>query len=89
MERAAAGVRGHDRELALQVEAARLGALLLNPELPAKYEDEAHAFAELPAATGAECLLQSFVARSALVAGPIAVAGDLAEQVAAHPALGR
>jgi DNA-binding CsgD family transcriptional regulator len=86
-ERAAAEVRGHDRELALQVEAARLGALLLNPDLPAKYEDEARAFAELPAATGAECLLQSFVARSALVAGPIAVAGDLAEQVASHPAL--
>ena len=86
-ERAAAEVRGHDRELALQLEAARLGALLLNPDLPAKYEDEADRFADLPAATGAECLLRSFVARSALDAGPIAVAGDLAEQVAAHPAL--
>ena len=86
-ERAAAEVRGHDRELALQLEAARLGALLLNPDLPAKFEDEADRFADLPALTGAECLLRSFVARSALEGGPIAVAGDLAEQVAAHPAL--
>jgi DNA-binding CsgD family transcriptional regulator len=31
--------------------------------------------------------LSSFVARRALVGGPIAVAGDLAEQAAAHPAL--
>ena len=54
---------------------------------PPQEPDQAHAFAELPAATSAECLLKSFVARSALVAGPIAVAGDLAEQVASHPAL--
>ena len=40
----------------------------------------------LAASTGAECLLRSFVARGALTLGPIAVAGDLAEQVAAHPA---
>ena len=86
-ERAAAEVRAHDRELALQLEAARLGALLLNPDLPAKFEDEADRFADLPAQTGAECLLRSFVARNALDGGPIAVAGDLAEQVATHPAL--
>ena len=86
-ERAAAEVRGHDRELALQLEAARLGALLLNPDLPTKFEDEAHRFADLPALTGAECLLRSFVARGALDTGPIAVAGDLAEEVASHPAL--
>ena len=42
---------------------------------------------DLPALTAAECLLRSFVARSALEGGPIAVAGDLAEQAAAHPAL--
>jgi DNA-binding NarL/FixJ family response regulator len=86
-ERAAAEVQGHDRELALQLEAARLGALLLNPDLPTKFEDEARRFAELPAATGAECLMRSFVARSALDTGPIAVAGELAEKVASHPAL--
>ncbi len=86
-ERAAADVGAHDRELALQLEAARLGALLLNPDLPVKYEDEARRFAELPAATGAECLLHSFVARSALNTGPIALAGELAEKVASHPAL--
>ena len=33
-ELAASEVRGHDRELALELEAARLGALLLNPDLP-------------------------------------------------------
>ncbi len=86
-ERAAEEVRGHDRELALQLEAARLGALLLNPDLPVKYEDEAQRFADLPARTGAECLLRSFVARSALDREPIAVAGDLAAELATHPAL--
>ena len=86
-ELAAAEVRGHDRELALELEAARLGALLLNPDLPTKFEDEAGRFADLPTLTGAECLLRSFVARGALDTGPIAVAGDLAEQVASHPAL--
>lgn len=86
-DRAAAEVRPHDRELALQLEAARLGALLLNPDLPARFEDEADRFLDLPARTAAECLLRSFVARRALVDGPIAVAGDLAESAAAHPAL--
>ena len=86
-ELAAAEVRGHDRELALELEAARLGALLLNPDLPDKFEGEADRFADLSASTGAECLLRSFVARGALDTGPIAVAGDLAEQVASHPAL--
>ena len=86
-ERAAAEVDPHDRELALQLEAARLGALLFNPDLPARFEDEAERFSSLPALTAAECLLRSFVARKALEGGPIAVAGDLAEQAAAHPAL--
>lgn len=86
-ERAAAEVGSLDRELSLQLEAARLGALLLNPDLPARFEDEADRFRNLPALTGAECLLRSFVARRALEGGPIAVAGDLAEEAAAHPAL--
>ena len=86
-EWAAAEVRPHDRELALQLDAARLGALLLNPDLPDQYEDEADRVADLPALTAAECLLRSFVARRALENGPVAVAGDLAEQAAAHPAL--
>jgi len=86
-ELAAADVRDQDRELALQLEAARLGALLLNPDLPARFEEEAERFSDLPASTGAESLLLSFVARSALDSGPVAVAGDLAERVAAHPAL--
>jgi DNA-binding NarL/FixJ family response regulator len=86
-ELAAAEVRGHDRELELELEAARLGALLLNPDLGVKFEDEADRFADLPASTGAECLVRSFVARAALDTGPVAVAGDLAEEVASHPAL--
>jgi ATP/maltotriose-dependent transcriptional regulator MalT len=71
----------------LQLEAARLGALLLNPDLPTRFEEEAERFSDFPALTAAECLLRSFVARRALEGGPIAVAGDLAEQAAAHPAL--
>ncbi len=86
-EFAAAEVRAHDRELALQLDAARLGALMLNPDLPVTFEAEADAVAELPALTAAECLLRSFVARKALEGGPIATAGDLAEEAAAHPAL--
>ena len=86
-EWAAEEVRPHDRELALQLDAARLGALLLNPDLPAKFEHEADRFADLPALTAAECLLRSFVARRALEGGPVSVAGELAEQAAAHPAL--
>ena len=77
----------HDRELALQLDAARLGALMLNPDLPDQFEDEADRVADLPALTAAECLLRSFVARRALEGGPVAVAGDLAEQAATHPAL--
>ena len=68
-------VRDHDRELALQLEAARLGALMLSPDLPAKFEDEADRFADLPALTAGECLLRSFLARRALEGGPVAVAG--------------
>jgi AAA ATPase domain len=86
-ERAAGEVRPHDRELALQLEAARLGALMLNPDLPVRFEDEADRFRDLPALTAGESLLRSFVARRALTGGPIAVAGDLAEQAGAHPAL--
>ena len=40
-ERAAADVRDLEPELALHLEAARLGALLFNPDLPVRFEDEA------------------------------------------------
>lgn len=86
-ERAAAEIESHDRELALQLEGARLGALLLNPDLDATFEAEAERFSGLPSLTRAECLIRSFVARRALEGGPVAVAGDLAEQAAGHPAL--
>lgn len=86
-EWAAEEVREHDRELAMQLDAARLGALMLNPDLPVIFEDEADRFADLPALTAGECLLRSFVARRALEGGPVSVAGDLAEEAAANPAL--
>ncbi|MFN3006304.1 ATP-binding protein [Mycolicibacterium wolinskyi] len=86
-ERAAAEVAPRDRELALQLEAARLGALMVNPDLPVKFEAEAARFRDQPVITAAECLLRSFVARSALETGPVSVAGDLAEQAGSHPAL--
>jgi DNA-binding CsgD family transcriptional regulator len=86
-ESSAAEVQPVDRELALELEAARLGALLLNPDLPTRFEEAAERFRDMPALTGAECLLRSFVARRALTGGPLAAAGDLAEQAAAHPAL--
>ena len=86
-ESSAAEVGPIDHELALELEAARLGALLLNPDLPTRFEEAAERFRDMPALTGAECLLRSFVARRALTGGPVADAGDLAEQAAAHPAL--
>lgn len=86
-ELAAAEVEAHDHELALQLQAARLGALLLNPDLPTKYEVEAERFTDMPPLTAAQCLLRSFVARRALEGGPVSRAGDLAEEAAAHPAL--
>ncbi|MFD4462607.1 AAA family ATPase [Nocardia sp. NPDC058480] len=87
-ERAAVDVGDHDRELALHLEAAKLGALLANPSLPTSFEAEAVRFGTLPAHSAAECLLLSFVARRALATGgPVAEAGDLAEQSAAHPAM--
>lgn len=86
-EWAAREVRNHDRELGLQLDAARLGALMLNPDLPVRFEDEADGFSNLPALTAGECLLRSFVARRALESGPVDVAGDLAEQAATNPAL--
>ncbi|MCZ0727156.1 helix-turn-helix transcriptional regulator [Mycolicibacterium iranicum] len=86
-ERVAAEIASNDRELELQLEGARLGALLLNPDLEKKFETEAERFSGLPSLTRAECLIRSFVARRALEGGPVAVAGDLAEEAAAHPAL--
>lgn len=86
-ERSAEEMGTHDRELQLQLEGARLGALLLNPDLPQRFEQAADQFTELPSLTRAECLIRSFVARRALEGGPVARAGDLAEQAARHPAL--
>lgn len=87
-EDAAREVRSHDRELALQLEAARLGGLLLNPDAQSRFADEAERFRDIPAKTAAECLLLSFVARKALAVGQnITEAGDLAERAASHPAL--
>lgn len=85
---AAREVRSHDRELALQLEAARLGGLLFNPDLQSRFADEAERFRDIPAKTAAECLLLSFVARKVLAIGQnVNEAGDLAERAASHPAL--
>lgn len=81
-------VRSHDRELALQLEAARLGGLFFNPDLHPLFAAEAERFRDIPAKTAAECLLLSFVARKVLATGHnVAEAGDLAERAASHPAL--
>jgi DNA-binding CsgD family transcriptional regulator len=86
-ERVANDVLAHDRELALELEAARLGGLLFNSDLPTRFEDQAERFRDLPGQTPAECTLLSFVARSVLANGSAAEAGDVAERAAAHPAL--
>ena len=87
-ERAAADVREREPELALHLDAARLGALLFNPDLPIRFEDEARQFRDRPTGSAAECLLASFVARAMLASGSgVAEAADLAELSAAHPAL--
>jgi DNA-binding CsgD family transcriptional regulator len=88
VERASAEVRPHDRELALELEAIRLGGLLLNPDLPTGFSDEVARFRDLPGRTAAECILLSFVARADLASGaPVDHVADLAERAAAHPAL--
>jgi DNA-binding CsgD family transcriptional regulator len=85
-EQAARDVLPLDRELALQLYGARLGALLFNPDLPTRFEDEAAGYTDLPAETPAECLLVSFAARK-LVADGVDVrgVGAIAERAAAHP----
>lgn len=86
-ERAAADVRDHDRELALHLEGARLGGLLFIPNLSERFLAEAEKYRDLRGRTAAECLLLSFVARTALIGGQrYDTAGDLAERAASHPA---
>jgi DNA-binding CsgD family transcriptional regulator len=88
LERGAERVRPHDRELALKLQAARLAALMLNPDHPTRFEDEAERFRDLSGTTPAECALLSFVARKACLTGAtIHEAGELAERAARHPAL--
>jgi DNA-binding CsgD family transcriptional regulator len=84
---AAAAVRAHDRETALQLEAARLGALMFSRDLPTSFEDEVERFRDLPGRTAAECLLLSFVARKALAERHVAEAVAFARRAAAHPTL--
>jgi len=83
LERGAERACPHDRELALKLEAARLAALMLNPDHPARFEDEAERFRALKGTSPAECALLSFVARkAALAGGTIHEVGELAERAA-------
>ncbi len=84
---AALAVRAQDREIALELEAARLGALLFSSDLPVSFEDEVERFRDLPGRTAAECLLLSFVARKALAGRHVAEAVAFARRAAAHPTL--
>ncbi|GAA2856231.1 AAA family ATPase [Pseudonocardia halophobica] len=87
-ERSAREVADLDRELALQLQAARLGALLFNPDHPTRFEDEADKYGDLPGQTPAECLLLSFAARRLLARGErLQLVGEVAERAAAHPAI--
>jgi DNA-binding CsgD family transcriptional regulator len=84
--RAADEVRDLDPLLASELEAARLGALLFNPDLHPRFEDEADRFRDAPTGTAGGCLLLSFALRAALGRGaPVDEVGDLAERAAAHP----
>ena len=84
--RAADEVRHLDPHLATDLEAARLGALLFNPDLHPRFEDEADRFRDAPTGTAGGCLLLSFALRAALGRGtPVDEVGDLAERAAAHP----
>lgn len=86
-QEAAVAVREQDREIALELEAARLGALLFSRDLPTSFEDEVERFRDLPGRTAAECLLLSFVARRALAERRVAEAVAFARRAAAHPTL--
>ena len=86
-ERAAVDVHPHDEQLAVELEAVRLGALLLNPALPARLEDEVDRLRDLPMRTASECTVASFRARRELAAGRTVAAADLAERVVTHPAV--
>jgi DNA-binding CsgD family transcriptional regulator len=87
-EHAARDVLELDRELALQLHAVRLGALLFNLDLPARFEDDAAAYRDLPGETPAECLLLTFAARALLAAGEsVELVGSLTERAVAHPAI--
>ena len=84
--RAAEEVRHLDPGLAAELEAARLGALLFNPDLLPRFEDEADRFGDVATRTAGGCLLLSFALRAALARGaPVSEIGDLAERAAAHP----
>jgi DNA-binding CsgD family transcriptional regulator len=86
-EHAARAVGEHERELALELQAARLGALLFNPDVEPRFEDEVERFRALPGASAAECVLLSFATRTASASGiGVLEAADVAARIAAHPA---
>ncbi|WP_232667395.1 ATP-binding protein [Pseudonocardia sp. TRM90224] len=86
-ETAARAVAPHDRSLELQLELARLVALQMHPDLPARIEDEVERFRDLPMTTVTEIDIHSFFARTALATGDAAAAVAIAERVAVQPTI--
>ena len=77
-----------DPQLALQLHGARLGTLLFNLDLPARFEDEAETYRDLPGDTPEECMLLSFAARKLMAGGEsMHTVAALVERAAAHPAV--
>jgi DNA-binding CsgD family transcriptional regulator len=87
-EQMIAEVTPQDRELALGLEAARLGVLFLDPQLSTEFSIHADRFGDLRGDTAAECAVLAWVARKSLMTGgPAPVTAELAERAARHPDL--
>ena len=75
-----------DRELALELEAARLGALFIAPGQGEAFATACERGRDLPGDTPGECSVLAWVARHATVrpGGTVAEAAELAERAARH-----
>lgn len=83
-----AAVGAEDRELELQLEAARLSLLFIDPLASDEFHREASRFRDLNGDTPAECALLAWAARRALMTGATSVeVADLAERGALGPDL--
>ena len=79
-------IESEDRELALELEAARLGALFIAPGHREEFAAACERRRDLEGGTPAECSVLAWVARHATVrpAGMVAEAAELAERAARH-----